>query len=103
MRRGNGFAYPPPRSETERGRGYRRPLAAVLRDKERRREASAMATAQWRGHAALRLAARPTPPSTALRAVPLPRFAGQDGEIPARYFAIRAFTRGKENTDASDE
>jgi hypothetical protein len=39
MRRENGIAYPPPRSETERGRGHKRPLAAVL--KQRRCEASA--------------------------------------------------------------
>ncbi len=56
--------YPPPRSETERGRGTTRSVVEGARGAEAGREANA--------------------PSTALRAVPLPRFAGQEEEKRAR-------------------
>ena len=56
--RENDIAYPPPRSETERGRGTMRSMVEGACGAEAGREAEA--------------------PPTALRAVPPPRSAGRD-------------------------
>ena len=56
--------HPPPRSETERGRGTMRSMVEGAFSAEARGESEA--------------------PSTALRAVPLPRFAGQDEDASGR-------------------
>ena len=45
----------------------------------------------------------PLPPSCFAGRSPFPASRGRMGSSPARYFAIRAFTRVKENTDALDE
>jgi hypothetical protein len=77
MRRENEFAYPPPRSETERGRGTTRSVVEGACGAEVRGEAEAPPTALMRGYP--------------------PRYAGRDKHVARRETCVCVVGRRRSN------